>query len=89
MKLLILILIVYLAYRAGRSWVTRTLQPPGTPGTRGGPGGDIDDVMIQDPVCGIHFPRREGVVLEHDGQTLHFCSTACRDRYLEEHPPRA
>ena len=87
MKLLILIAIVYLAYRAGRAWIVKTLQTP--PGPSAGRRADIDDVMIQDPVCGIHFPRREGVALEHGGKTLLFCSTVCRDRYIEEHPPRA
>jgi len=86
MKLLILIAVVYIAYRAGRAWIAKTLQTP--PGRHAGSGENIDDVMIQDPVCGIHFPRREGVALEHDGKTLLFCSTACRDRYIEDHPPR-
>jgi YHS domain-containing protein len=80
MKLLILIIIVYLAYRAVKSWVLRNLQVPGqghlkTP--------SIDDVMIKDPVCGIYFPRREGVELQRRGETYVFCSTECRDRFLE------
>lgn len=82
MKLLILILVVYLAYRAGKAWIVKSLQQPVQ---RHGQGGVIDDVMIQDPLCGIHFPRREGVALEHAGQTLLFCSPACRNRFVREH----
>ncbi|HSO20556.1 MAG TPA: hypothetical protein VLT88_13925 [Desulfosarcina sp.] len=80
MKLLLLIVIAYLAYRAVKSWVVRNLQAPGRDA---GQNPEIDDVMVQDPVCGIYFPRREGVELQRGGRTHLFCSTACRDRYLE------
>jgi YHS domain-containing protein len=79
-RLLLLIVIVYLGYRFVKSWLARTLQPPGEKGTHNP---QIDDVMIKDPVCGIYFPRREGVELRQGGQTYLFCSTACRDRFLE------
>jgi uncharacterized protein len=44
----------------------------------------VDDVMIQDPVCGVYFPQNRAVVLNTDSQTLYFCSAECRDRYLAE-----
>ena len=81
MKLLLLIIIAYLGYRAVKSWVMRNLQAPGQNDSRHP---SIDDVMVKDPVCGIYFPQREGVELRHGGQTLVFCSTACRDRFLEK-----
>jgi YHS domain-containing protein len=80
MKLLVLIIIVYLAYRAVKSWLLRNLQVPGQ-GYSKTP--SIDDVMIKDPVCGIYFPRREGVELQQEGKTYVFCSTECRDRFLK------
>ena len=80
MKLLLLLIIAYLAYRAAKSWVMRNLQAPGQNGSRHP---SIDDVMVKDPVCGIYFPQREGVTLSRGGQTFLFCSTACRDRFLE------
>ena len=80
MKLLLLIIIAYLAYRAAKSWVMRNLKAPGQNGSRHP---RIDDVMVKDPVCGIYFPQREGVTLSRGGQTFLFCSTACRDRFLE------
>ncbi|MGA6927510.1 MAG: hypothetical protein WBY88_17610 [Desulfosarcina sp.] len=82
MKLLLLIIVVYLAYRAGKSWLIRNLQAPGQAGS---PKVRIDDVMIKDPVCGIFFPRREGVELRHRGHVYLFCSTACRDRFMKDH----
>ena len=80
-RLLLLIIIAYLAYRAVKSWVMRNLQVPGQNDSRHP---RIDDVMIKDPVCGIYFPQREGVELDHSGQTLLFCSTACRERFMEQ-----
>jgi YHS domain-containing protein len=80
-KLLLLIIIAYLAYRAAKSWVVRNLQGPPQ---NGAPHPSIDDVMVKDPVCGIYFPQREGVALRREGQTILFCSAACRDRFLEE-----
>ncbi|MFH2064621.1 MAG: hypothetical protein ABIK15_05425 [Pseudomonadota bacterium] len=42
----------------------------------------VDDIMIQDPVCKIYFPRREGFHLNDNGNNLYFCSKECRSRYL-------
>lgn len=81
MKLLLLLIVVYLAYRAGKSWLIRNLQGPAGAGPRKA---SIDDVMVKDPVCGIFFPRREGVELRHGGQRYLFCSTACRDRFAAQ-----
>ena len=50
----------------------------------GGFSGQVDDVMVKDPVCGTYFPIGNGVSLEQDGETLHFCSQDCRRRYLDE-----
>ena len=81
MKLLLLIAIVYLAYRAGKSWLKRSLD---TFSQGDSPQSSIDDMMVQDPVCGIYFPRREAVELHHGGKRYLFCSEACRDRFLHE-----
>jgi YHS domain-containing protein len=80
-RLLLLIIIAYLGYRVVKSWLARTLQPPGEKGMHNP---KIDDVMIKDPVCGIYFPRREGVELRQGGQVYLFCSAACRDRFVEK-----
>jgi len=81
-KLILLLVIVYLAYRVARSWAIGKLSGTGPVGNS--PGSRLDDVMVKDPVCGIHFPRREGVPLQHKGQTFLFCSNECRDRFLKE-----
>jgi uncharacterized protein len=81
-RLLIYIALGIVLYRAIKSLF-------GPPRNRGGFGGGdagerVDDVMIQDPQCGVYFPQNRAVVLHTDGQTLYFCSTECRDRYLAE-----
>jgi uncharacterized protein len=80
-RLLIYIALGIVLYRAVRSWLGRSRnrgRSVGDPSVR------VDDVMIQDPVCGAYFPQSRAVVLDTDGEVLSFCSTECRDRYLAE-----
>ncbi len=39
--------------------------------------------MKQDPVCGTWVPVSQALKAQINGETLYFCSMACRDRYLE------
>ena len=41
------------------------------------PGGELK----KDPVCGTYVSADTSVTKRIDGQTVHFCSTACRDKY--------
>ena len=43
----------------------------------------IDDVMVQDPVCKVYFPRREGVKARVNGEIVYFCSEECMKKYLK------
>ena len=43
----------------------------------------VDDVMVKDPFCETYFPQRNGIKRVIGGQTYYFCSTECRDKYLE------
>jgi uncharacterized protein len=43
----------------------------------------VDADLIQDPQCGIYFLKQEGVEARVKGQTIHFCSEACRSKFLE------
>lgn len=40
--------------------------------------------LVRDPVCGMHIAEVLALPLRQDGELLHFCSTACRDKYLSE-----
>lgn len=37
--------------------------------------------LKKDPVCGAYVSVAAAVKREVGGETLHFCSTACRDKY--------
>jgi uncharacterized protein len=81
-RLLIYIALGIVLYRAAKSLFGQS-QNRGRSGG-GGVGEPVDDVMIQDPQCGVYFPQSRAVVLHKGGQTLYFCSEECRDRYLAE-----
>ncbi len=82
LRLLIYIILGIVLYRAARSWLGRAQSGGGA--ARVDPTGQVDDLMIKDPVCGAYFPQSRAVALRAEGQTLYFCSTECRDRYLAE-----
>jgi YHS domain-containing protein len=41
------------------------------------PGGELK----KDPVCGTYVSADTSVTKRINGQTVHFCSPACRDKY--------
>jgi YHS domain-containing protein len=45
--------------------------------TRSSMGGELK----QDPVCGIFVPVATSVKKTVNGEQIHFCSVACRDRF--------
>jgi len=38
--------------------------------------------LVRDPVCGMHVAEVLAVPLRDSGELVHFCSTACRDKYV-------
>jgi len=40
--------------------------------------------MARDPVCGMFVSTELSQRLHHHGQTLHFCSRECMDRYQKK-----
>ena len=75
-------------------WMVRGAMPAAeqsaAASAAGGPGageGDAQDGLaarrlVRDPVCGMHVAEVLAVPLRDDGQLVHFCSTACRDTYV-------
>jgi YHS domain-containing protein len=37
--------------------------------------------LVRDPVCGMHIDETLSIPLREEGALVHFCSTACRDKY--------
>lgn len=84
LRLLILAAIAYIIYRL----VWRKKRPS----EGGGPSlqkGSKEDVLVKDPWCHVYVPKEQAVSLVHKGETLFFCSTECRDRFLAQGPERA
>ena len=81
-RLLIFAILGAVLYRALRSWLGN--PRPNLEESGCGPPSQVDDVMIKDPVCGIYFPRRDGVILKASEEVLYFCSMECRDSYLAQ-----
>lgn len=56
------------------------LEPTGVPGSRRTPtGGELK----RDPVCGVYISTAASVKITDAGQVVHFCSTACRDKFRQ------
>lgn len=81
MRTLVFLLLVYLAYKAVKSWLAKNIKASNQRYT---PGNVVDDEMIKDPWCDVYIPKRESVVLSHHGRQYHFCSNACRDKFLAD-----
>lgn len=81
-KVLIILAIIYFGYRHLKN---KMLGDMGMGDQRGSAQGKADDVMVQDPECGVYFPLREGVPGNVGGKTVNFCSTKCRDAYMKKH----
>ncbi len=80
LKTIVLIAIGYIGFRLLKSWIVKhiTFSQTGT----NQPPGEIDDIMVQDPVCQVYFPKRSGVHLYQNGKDLYFCSPECRQRHI-------
>jgi YHS domain-containing protein len=38
--------------------------------------------LVRDPICGVHMAEVLAIPLREGGETLYFCSIACRDQYV-------
>jgi len=80
MKLIIYLLLIYLVYKVIKTWMA-----PSAYSGKGeyGSAGTVEDIMIKDPVCGVYFPKKDGIYLNDDGRDMYFCSSECRDRFVD------
>ncbi len=77
-NLLLVVLIVYTVSK----WIWKGSSPrvkkqPAPPGVH------TVEEMKQDPVCGTYVPVSLAVAVLHQGKTVYFCSSACRDKFNE------
>jgi hypothetical protein len=38
--------------------------------------------LVRDPICGTHVAEVLAIPLRESGELVHFCSVACRDKYV-------
>jgi len=80
--------------RRALAWMLRGAMPAqmdqDAAGSSAGPGTGADDAqgglaarrLVRDPVCGTHVAEVLAIPLRDGGQLVHFCSVACRDKYV-------
>lgn len=78
-RLLIWLIVGFLVYTVFQMIKQALLKPPGTPPEKSSRG----EEMIRDPECGTYVPRNDAIKAHADGKACYFCSTECRDKYLE------
>ena len=76
------------------AWMVRGAMPAQTEqdsaGSAAGQGAGADDAqgglsarrLVRDPVCGTHVAEVLAIPLREGGELVHFCSAACRDKYV-------
>ena len=82
LRLLIFIILAIVIYRGLKSWLGQDASKQQR--MSGRQSGQIDDDMVQDPQCGIYFPRRQGVPLKDQGRDRLFCSEACKQAFMDK-----
>ena len=76
---IILFMVGYLVYRFLRGFLSPSKLPKRNPPQ------EIQDEMVQDPVCQVYLPKRQALVLnDPKGEIHYFCSVQCRDKFIQE-----
>lgn len=76
---IILLIVGYVAYRFLRGFLASPRLPKRNPPQ------EIQDEMVQDPVCKVYLPKRQALILDGQKEDNHyFCSTLCREKFIED-----
>ncbi len=76
---IIVLAIGYFVYRFLRGFLASPRLPKRNPPQ------EIQDEMVQDPVCKVYLPKRQALTLNgQKGGNHYFCSTQCRDKFIED-----
>jgi YHS domain-containing protein len=43
----------------------------------------VNQKLLRDPVCGMHVAEGLALAIKQGGETVHFCSVECRDKFLD------
>ena len=83
---LLLVILARMAWSAVASWLavqTHRQMGSNDRGSGGAPATIHKGLMVRDPVCGLHLPEHRAVTVVRAGETFHFCSERCRQRFVE------
>ena len=89
LRLLFLVFIFYLVRHLVKVLAPGLVSHPGTsPPDRGNTGTMVKHgTMEKDPVCGTYVDVATSLKLISGGETRHFCSGECRDKFQREARP--
>ena len=85
LRLLILWAIVYFGYRAIKAIMFGAISHEQREHLQNNKKQTVIDEMVQDPICGVYFPRKDGFRAKIKGQELLFCSKACKEKFLKKY----
>lgn len=87
---MILRFVVWVLAVLGFMWFWRRLQRAALQQRGRGPGreatgapGKASGHMVRDRICQTFLPEADALRVEKDGKAHFFCSTTCRDRFLQ------
>lgn len=75
----LLFYLIYLLFRFFRTLGSASRRPQ-TPKQASG-------LMVKDEVCNTYLPKEDTVKEVHEGKEYYFCSTSCRQKFLEQKKP--
>lgn len=70
----LLVLALVVGCKSNSTQSTETPPPPP-------PGATASSAQVTDPVCGMQIRSDNSVTGTHEGQTWHFCSQACLEKF--------
>lgn len=79
-RLLILAVLFYIGYRLLRSVLLEQFKKKSSQVKKDS---QVQDVLVEDPVCHTLIPKKQAIRLRKDGQTYYFCSEKCCDLFTE------
>ena len=88
MRFLVLLLVVFWLMTLLLRVVARAVRTFLTSAPKTGPAaGSSQDTaiarrLVRDPVCGVHVSEARAIAFRDGTELVHFCSTACRDKYV-------
>ena len=80
-KLIILLVVGYFLYKAVTPGSAK--RPLSENPMTGEKDLQVDDDMVQDPICLTFVPKREALSLDRGEKRYYFCGPQCRDAFID------